>query len=362
MNQMMGDNVEEPFFGDEEDENVYDDFNAEIHVNRGTSGSPENDALVEDPSSNETESSTFSQSFNGDDNDGEDNDASESSLKEGQQKSSKNPLEVEKKKKRKKEKKKKKSESKKGKKQNDIKLAVKIALQVLLRSQPFPVKREDLFSVINIFVPNCNNNVKKKKIILNLLQKKVKNILALNLLTLNSKTKTEYVLTQCITYRKHNDFLLSNMDHRIRGFLIFLIPFFSVFHNKIPLNYLLYELNNLGHSLLKTKEKMVKILSSPTVLSTIANHIVMTKELADALDYLIYAKKLSYIDFSSDYQYDETSLDGFYCIPTPRFESEVNMTQYITDLLRVPNKTFELKDVYVVFEEKYFLDINYDNL
>ncbi|SCO68951.1 conserved Plasmodium protein, unknown function [Plasmodium vivax] len=357
MKQMGGYNAEESFFEDEEDENVYDNFNAEIHVNRGTSGGQENDALVEDPSSSETESSTSSQSFNEEDNTDHNSDESGSNH-EGQQKSINNPLQEGKKKK----KKKKKNESKKGKKENDIKLAVKIALQVLLKSQPFPVKREDLFSVINIFVPNCNNNVKKKKLILKLLQKKVKNILALNLLTLNSKTKIEYVLTQSITYRKHNDFLLSNLDHHIRGFLIFLIPFFNAFHNKIPMNYLLYELNNVGHKLLKTKEEVVKILTSPNVLSSIANHIVMAKELVNPLDYLIYAKKLSYVDFSSDHQYDETSLDGFYCVPTARFESEVNMTQYITDLLSVPNKTFQLKDVYVLFEEKYFLDINYDHL
>ncbi|KJP86948.1 hypothetical protein AK88_03457 [Plasmodium fragile] len=321
MNQMMEDKVEEPVFEDEEDENVYDNFNAEIHVNKGTSGHEENDTLVEDASKSETECSTSSQSSNQDDKDEAD---SQSSHKEGQQSSNKSPLEE-------------------GKDEKNM-------------------KREDLFSVINIFVPNCNNNVKKKKAILTLLEKKVKNVLALNLLTLNSKTKTEYVLTQCITYRKHNEFLLSNMDHQIRGFLIFLIPFFNVFHNKIPLNYLLYELNNVGHELLKTKEEVVKILSSPTVLSTIANHILMTKELVDPLDYLIYAKKLSYIDFSNNHQYDESSLDGFYCIPTARFESEVHMKQYITDLLSVPNKTFQLKDVYVLFEEKYFLDINYDNL
>ncbi|CAA9989650.1 conserved Plasmodium protein, unknown function [Plasmodium knowlesi strain H] len=356
----MGDRVEEPFFEDEEYENVYDNFNAEIHVNKGTSNNHENDALVENPTSSGTESSTSSQCLNEDKKDDEKSDASGSSDKEEEQMSNNSTLEEEKKKKKKK--KKKKSELEKGKKENDIKLAVKIALQVLLKSQPFPVKREDLFSVINIFVPNCNNNVKKKKKILKLLQKKVKNILALNLLTLNSKTKTEYVLTQCITYRKHNDFLLSSMDHDIRGFLIFLIPFFNVFHNKIPLNYLLYELNNVGHKLLKTKEEVVKILSSPNVLSTIANHILMTKQLSDPLDYLIYSKKLSYIDFSSDHQYDESSLDGFYCIPTARFESEVNMKQYITDLLSVPNKNFQLKDVYVLFDEKYFLDINYDNL
>ncbi|ANQ10206.1 Uncharacterized protein PCOAH_00046190 [Plasmodium coatneyi] len=354
---MMGDKVEEPSSEDGEDEKVYDSFNAEIHVNRETSANHENDALVENPSSSEAESSTSSESPNQDDNDEEKSNSSGSSQKEGEEKSNSSPLEEEKKKK-----KKKKSELEKEKKENDINLAVKIALQVLLKSQPFPVKREDLFSVINIFVPNCNNDVKKRKAILKSLQKKVKNILALNLLTLNSKTKTEYVLSQCITYRKHNDFLLSQMDHDIRGFLIFLIPFFNVFYKKIPLSYLLHELNNVGHTLVKTKEEVVKILSSPNVLSTIANHILMTKELVDPLDFLIYAKKLSYIDFSTDHQYDESSLDGFYCIPTARFENEINMKQYITDLLNVPKKTFQLKDVYILFEEKYFMDINYENL
>ncbi|GAW82588.1 hypothetical protein, conserved [Plasmodium gonderi] len=357
MNAMMEDKRNEFSFENEEFEDVehaYDNFNSEVHVHMGLNGENESDVMIDDFSSSGSECSGSWESLNKDDCDNENSDTDRKSENDGV--GDNDEMSEGKKKK------KKKGESKKGKKDNDIKLAVKIALQVLLKNQPFPVKREELFSAIIMYVPNCNNNTKKKKLILKLLKKKVKNILALNLLTLNSKTKTEYVLTQNITYKKHNDFLFSNLDHNIRGFLIFLIPFFKVFHNKIPLSYLLYELSNIGYKSLKTKEEIVKILNSPNVFTSIVNHIIMSKQLVDPLDYLIYSKKLSYIDFSNNHQYDENSMDGFYCIPTARFEKEINIRHYILDIMNVPNKKFQLKDMYVLFEEKYFLDLNYDNL
>ncbi|CRG94694.1 conserved Plasmodium protein, unknown function [Plasmodium gallinaceum] len=303
------------------DENLYDKFDASLHTNKNN----DNEKNISYEDSNSTDYSICSELLNNCD----------------------------------KNKKRKISAFKNFKNDNDIKIGVKIALQLLLNNQPFPVKREDLFSTINIYVPNCNNNF-KKKIILKLLKKQVNDILALKLLTLSSKTKNEYVLSQNILYEPHNDFLLSNLDHNIRGFLIFLIPFFKVFHNKIPLNYLLFELENVGHKTLKTKEEIIKNLTTPSLFTNIKNNILMN-EIIEPLDYIIYAKKLSYIDFYND-QYDENSLDGFYCTPTIRYEYEINMKNYIKELLKIPNKKYHLKDMYALFEEKYFLDVNCDNL
>ncbi|SOV83396.1 conserved Plasmodium protein, unknown function [Plasmodium sp. gorilla clade G3] len=243
---------------------------------------------------------------------------------------------------------------------NDIKHAVKIAVQVLLNNQPFPVKRDDLFYTISIYVPSCNSSI-KRKVILKLLRKYLNNVLALKLLTLCSKTKTEYSLAQNIFYKQHNDLLLSNIDHTIRGFLIFLIPFFNVFHNKLPLNYLLYQLNMAGHKTLKTKEDIIKILTTPTLHSNIVYNNISSNDINEPLDFIIYAKKLSYIEFNNE-QYDENSLDGFYIIPTLRFQYEINMKAYINQLMNLPHKKYQLKDMYVLFDEKYFVDINYDNL
>ncbi|CRH01427.1 conserved Plasmodium protein, unknown function [Plasmodium relictum] len=303
------------------DENIYDKFDANLHINKNN----DNEKNISFEDSNSTDYSNHSELLNNSN----------------------------------KKKKKKVTVYKNFKNDNDIKIGIKIALQLLLNNQPFPVKREDLFSIINIYVPNCNTNL-KRKIILKLLKKQVNDILALKLLTLSSKTKTEYVLSQNILYKPHNDFLLSNLDHNIRGFLIFLIPFFKVFHNKIPLNYLLYELEIVGYKTLKTKEEILKILTTPSLFTNIKNNL-STNEMVEPLDYIIYVKKLSYVDFYND-QYDENSLDGFYCTPTIRFEYEINMKNYIKELLKIPNKKFHLKDMYVLFEEKYFLDINCDNL
>lgn len=61
-------------------------------------------------------------------------------------------------------------------------------------------------------------------------------------------------------------------------------------------------------------------------------------------------------------QYDEYSLDGFYCIPTLRFEYEVNTKHYINELLNISNKHYQLKDLYVIFEDKHFFNLNYNNI
>ncbi|KAI4836781.1 hypothetical protein MKS88_004585 [Plasmodium brasilianum] len=332
-------------------ENVYDNFNANIHTT--TFINDNNDNNIQPEESKYSGDSFGSSEIGTDDDDNNNNNNGNNNSNNNSNNSANNNGNG-------KRRKKKKAGSNNIEIDDDIKLAVKIALQFLLKNQPFPVKREDLFSVINLYVPTCNTNLKRKSI-LKLLKKHVNDILALNLLILSTKTKTEYVLTQNITYKQHNDLLLSKLDHNIRGFLIFLVPFFKVFHNKIPLNYLLYEINNSGYKTLKTKEEILKILNTPTLFSNIKNNLTLNRELMDPLDYIIYAKKLSYIDFSND-QYDEHSLDGFYITPTIRFEYEINMEYYITELLNIPNKKFQLKDVYVLFEEKYFMNLNYDNL
>ncbi|CAD2111401.1 hypothetical protein YYG_03428 [Plasmodium vinckei petteri] len=246
------------------------------------------------------------------------------------------------------------------KQDNDIKLAVKISIQCLLKNQPFPVKREDLFSVINNYVPNCNSNL-KKKVVLKLLKKYVSDILSLKLLTLSSHTKTEYVLSQTIYYKPHNDFLYSELDHNIRGFLIFLIPFFKIYHNKLPLSFLLNELETVGHTTSKPPEEILKLLNAQHLFANIVTNINLYKELVDPIDYIIYSKKLSYIDFTND-QHDNKSLDGLYCVPTLRFEYEVNNVNYIDELLNISNRQYQLKDLYVMFEDKYFMNLNYNSL
>ncbi|SCM12018.1 conserved Plasmodium protein, unknown function [Plasmodium chabaudi adami] len=246
------------------------------------------------------------------------------------------------------------------KQDSDIKLAVKISIQCLLKNQPFPVKREDLFSVINNYVPNCNTNL-KKKVILKLLKKYVSDILSLKLLTLSTHTKTEYVLSQNIYYKHHNDFLYSKLDHHVRGFLIFLIPFFRVYHNKLPLSFLLNELETVGHKTSKPQEEILKMLNAQHLFANIVTNINLYRELIDPVDYIIYSKKLSYIDFIID-QHDNKSLDGYYCVPTLRFEYEVNNVHYIEELLNISNRQYQLKDLYVMFEDKDFLNLNYNNL
>ncbi|SBS86673.1 conserved Plasmodium protein, unknown function [Plasmodium ovale] len=306
--------------------NTYDNFNTNVHINTNVNNESS------DGSSNESDGSSNSEQANG---------------SAGKNKS--------------KCKKKKNTENKDLKNDDDIKQAVKIALQFILKNQPFPIKREELTSIINMYVPNCNSKT-KRKIIFKHLKRQVNDILALKLLTLNTKTKTEYVLTQSITYKQHNDFLFSHLDHNIRGFLLFLLPFFKVFHNKIPLNYLLYQLGNVGYKTSKTKEEIIKIVNSPKISANSVNNIVYTsKDLVDPFDYIVYSKKLAYIDFIND-QYDENSLDGFYCIPTVRFECEMNTKEYIKELLNIPDKTFQLKDLYVMFDESDFVNLNYDLL
>ncbi|VWU52647.1 conserved protein, unknown function [Hepatocystis sp. ex Piliocolobus tephrosceles] len=266
----------------------------------------------------------------------------------------------------------------------EIQLAVKIALQILLKKQPIPIRRDDLFNILNMFVPNSNSSL-KKKIIIEILNKHVNNILALNLLTLRTKTKTEYVLSQHVTYKEHNNLLLSNFDHNIRGFLIFLIPFFKAFHNKLPFNYLLYVMNNIGHKINKTKEEIITTLKSPLAFANVVNNINLKKELIDPSDYLIYCKRLSYIDFmfdQSDINNSNTNnsntnnsntnnsdtnnstnvndniSDSNYCIPTKRYEQEINTKQYINDLLNIANKKVRLEDLYMIFDDNQLMNQN----
>ncbi|KYN96088.1 hypothetical protein PGSY75_1449900 [Plasmodium gaboni] len=336
------------------DETTYDDFNTHLHSNINDYINYESDSREkENDANNDSENSQKEEDINDNDNVNNINNNIENNINNNNNNNiSKN----------KKNKKKNDDDDnyKKLKNDDDIKLAVKIAIQVLLNNQPFPIKRDDLFYTISIYVPSCNTSI-KRKVILRLLKKQLNNVLALNLLTLSSKTKTEYSLSQNIFYKQHNDLLLSNMDHTIRGFLIFLIPFFNVFHNKLPLNYLLYQLNMAGHNTLKTKEDIIKIITTPTLHSNIVYTNISNNDINDPIDLIIYAKKLSYIEFNNE-QYDENSLDGFYIIPTLRFQYEINMKAYINQLMNMPHKKFQLKDMYVLFDEKYFVDINFDNL
>ncbi|SOV19410.1 conserved Plasmodium protein, unknown function [Plasmodium sp. DRC-Itaito] len=336
------------------DETTYDDFNTHLHSNINDYINYESDSREkENDANNDSENSQKEEDINDNDNVNNINNNIENNINNNNDNNiSKN----------KKNKKKNDDDDNYNKLKNDddIKLAVKIAIQVLLNNQPFPIKRDDLFYTISIYVPSCNTSI-KRKVILRLLKKQLNNVLALNLLTLSSKTKTEYSLSQNIFYKQHNDLLLSNMDHTIRGFLIFLIPFFNVFHNKLPLNYLLYQLNMAGHNTLKTKEDIIKIITTPTLHSNIVYTNISNNDINDPIDLIIYAKKLSYIEFNNE-QYDENSLDGFYIIPTLRFQYEINMKAYINQLMNMPHKKFQLKDMYVLFDEKYFVDINFDNL
>ncbi|SOV19489.1 conserved Plasmodium protein, unknown function [Plasmodium sp. gorilla clade G2] len=339
------------------DETTYDDFNAHLHSNINDYMNYESDSKEkENEANNDSENSQKEEDINDNDNVNNINNNIENNINNNNDNNNNNIS------KNKKNKKKNDDDDnyKKLKNDDDIKLAVKIAIQVLLNNQPFPIKRDDLFYTISIYVPSCNTSI-KRKVILRLLKKQLNNVLALNLLTLSSKTKTEYSLSQNIFYKEHNDLLLSNIDHTIRGFLIFLIPFFNVFHNKLPLNYLLYQLNMAGHNTLKTKEDIIKIITTPTLHSNIVYTNISNNDINDPIDLIIYAKKLSYIEFNNE-QYDENSIDGFYIIPTLRFQYEINMKAYINQLMNMPHKKFQLKDMYVLFDEKYFVDINFDNL
>ncbi|CAD2100158.1 conserved Plasmodium protein, unknown function [Plasmodium vinckei brucechwatti] len=328
-------------------EDSYINFNANIHTNLDINERNEISDFLEEPNHNDNSSSDLN--FSSDSND------------HNIKKSVENNNGVENNEINKIKKKTKNLEKYKILKQdNDIKLAVKISIQCLLKNQPFPVKREDLFSVINNYVPNCNNNL-KKKVVLKLLKKYVNDILSLKLLTLSSHTKTEYVLSQTIYYKHHNDFLYSELDHNIRGFLIFLIPFFKIYHNKLPLSFLLSELETVGHTTSKPPEEILKLLNAQHLFANIVTNINLYKELVDPIDYIIYSKKLSYIDFTND-QYDNKSLDGLYCVPTLRFEYEVNNVNYIDELLNISNRQYQLKDLYVIFEDKYFMNLNYNSL
>ncbi|KOB61622.1 hypothetical protein PFHG_03382 [Plasmodium falciparum HB3] len=252
------------------DETIYDDFNTHLHSNindyinyESYSSDKENEGNNDSDNSQKDEQINDNNNINNDDNvnninnDNNNNNDDDNNISRNKRKKKKNDDE----------------DYKNLKNDNDIKLAVKIAVQVLLNNQPFPVKREDLFYTISIYVPSCNSNI-KRKVIIKVLRKHLNNVLALKLLTLSSKTKTEYTLTQNIFYKQHNDLLLSNIDHTIRGFLIYLIPFFNVFHNKLPLNYLLYQLNIAGHKTLKTKEDIIKIITTPTLHSNMVVYII----------------------------------------------------------------------------------------
>ncbi|KYN94149.1 hypothetical protein PRSY57_1449200 [Plasmodium reichenowi] len=350
------------------DETIYDDFNTHLHSNindyinyESYSSDKENEANNDSDNSQKDEQiNDINNNINNDNsinniNNINNNNNSINNINNNNNNDDDNNISRNKKKKKKSD-----EDYKNLKNDNDIKLAVKIAVQVLLNNQPFPVKREDLFYTISIYVPSCNSNI-KRKVIIKVLRKHLNNVLALKLLTLSSKTKTEYSLSQNIFYKQHNDLLLSNIDHTIRGFLIYLIPFFNVFHNKLPLNYLLYQLNMAGYKTLKTKEDIIKIITTPTLHSNIVYNNISSNDINEPLDLIIYAKKLSYIEFSNE-QYDENSIDGFYIIPTLRFQYEINMKAYINQLMNMPHKKYQLKDMYVLFDEKYFVDINYDNL
>lgn len=232
----------------------------------------------------------------------------------------------------------------------DVNTGAKIVFQHILHRQPFPAKRDELFHILICNVPNCNERAKKNAVLMKV-KKLVYDVLGLNLLCLKNKTKKEYVLSQNITHEAHNMLLLSKTDHILRGFLVFLIPFFKVYQNKIPLNQLLYELEKLGSTSKKEKAEILSYVTTPNcAIMQEMNITYYAGLLMDPVDYLLCLKKMSYIDFIFD-KIEETTLDGIFITTGSRFEKEINMDSFIDKLLKIPNKKYEKKNLYSLFSD-----------
>lgn len=227
--------------------------------------------------------------------------------------------------------------------------AVKIAAQYILNVQPFPVKRNDLFNLINYHLPNRFRNYKKRDAVIYLARTYFRENLGLNLLEMEHKKNKEYVLSQLVLYDPHNNVLFSQWEHRIRGLLIFLMLLFRMYENKIPLGYLLKTLENCGWKSKKTKKETVMFLCSQKYNNR-DNLLGILKRKNVDIEYLLaYIKLLKYIDFFTPQPDKGHRLNDYYCVASSRYEQETCCDSLIEKLMQIPNKGYYYSDISYVF-------------
>lgn len=234
--------------------------------------------------------------------------------------------------------------------------AVKIATQYILNKQPFSVKRSDLFNIINYHLPNCFRSYAKRQVVIEVTKKYFRENLGLDLLDIVHNNSKEYMLSQTILYEPHNNLLLSHLDHTIRGFLIFLFPFFQIYKNKIPLGHLLLTLEECGWKSAKTKKEIAMYIFSQKQnnkdnLINMLNEKNAEKQDVDIMYLLSYMKLLGYIDICSPKSDKEYIFDDFYCMASSRYEQEFCFDSYIEKLLQIPDKDYYVTDLNHIFNE-----------
>lgn len=231
----------------------------------------------------------------------------------------------------------------------NVKIAVKIATQYILNIQPFPVKRSDLFNLINYHLPNRFSSYKKREAVIYLTRMHFRQNLDLNLLEMEHNKNKEYVLSQRVLYEPHNNALISHWEHRIRGLLIFLLLPFKIYENKIPLGYLLETLGDCGWKSTKTKEEIAMFICSQKYNNK-DNLLSILKRVNVDIEYLLaYIKILEYIDICLPQSTKEHEIDDYFCVASSRYEQEISCDPFIKKLMKIPDTDYYSSDISYIF-------------
>lgn len=231
----------------------------------------------------------------------------------------------------------------------NVKIAVKIATQYILNIQPLPVKRSDLFNLINYHLPNCFSSHKKRDAVIYLTRTHFRENLDLNLLEMEHNKNKEYVLSQRVLYEPHNNALISHWEHRIRGLLIFLLLPFKIYENKIPLGYLLETLGDCGWKSTKTKEEIAMFIWSQKYNNR-DNLLSILKRVHVDIEYLLaYIKLLEYIDICLPQSKKEHEIDDYFCVASSRYQQEISYDPFIKKLMKIPYTDYYSSDISYIF-------------
>ncbi|SIO73503.1 conserved Plasmodium protein, unknown function [Babesia microti strain RI] len=215
--------------------------------------------------------------------------------------------------------------------------AMKAVTMLLLCKSPFPIKHEDIRTIVmrNLGTNYTSNALKQ---VLNDVNDIVRNTLGLRLTELKYSNKKEYVLSQNFCYQPHNIQILSPGSHEIRGFVLFLIPCFRAHSDCIFIDNLISIFQKIGKSHLvpnnvECTKEMLCLLKTQRRSSNAKHRIEDYKSLTD---YLIYARDLLYIAITIK----NDAFDSFIS-PGSRIAAEHNPGDYVEMLKKITPGEFD---------------------
>lgn len=226
---------------------------------------------------------------------------------------------------------------------------VRLIIRKTLNQAPFPTKYEDVRLLIKQNVSQTYNNNLFNSYIEDA-KKMLMKVFGLTLCDVKyGQGKREFILKQAIAFPPHDLKILSEGDHELRGFLLFLLPLFKAYSNAIQLNRLCeaFQKLGLGHITPKSAEDEEALVLRLKSIKRRKEIKYSSQEFSTLSDYILYAKDLGYLTLKFEDKGD--TLSTIFILPGYRLLLEYNKDEYIQHFKKLDEETFS-KGMEIFFE------------